>query len=96
MEYDEEFEVAGRSHGIEKRDDKYVLWAGGCVINDKMTTMVQARDMLKTYVINHLEAMKGGHEDALKEIRSELQQLYMHPAGILHFLTAYKETDDAD
>ena len=88
VDYLETFRVAERTLGIELRDKKYVLWVGGCSIGDT-DTLVRARELLKIHMAAHLRVSIAGAEESLNAWRKELNELMVHPAGLLHFLVAY-------
>ena len=88
VKYDEAFRIAKHQLGIEARYKEFVLWSGGCVIG-RTDTLEHARELLTNYIESQLRAELAGYEKRVTFIKSELQSLVLHPAGLLHFITAY-------
>jgi len=91
MNYLEEYSIGGCHLGISKSDNKMKIWIGGCCVNSNLDTVEEARKKLAVYIDQRFTAEIVEHETRAKELQRELQELTIHPAGLLHFITKYGE-----
>jgi hypothetical protein len=88
--YIEEFQVAKRCLGIELEDGKYKAWIGGCAIGSS-DTIEGARELLFIRIDLWLRTSIVDTQKQIDMWNKELRELTLHPAGLLHFITAYEE-----
>jgi len=90
MNYIEEYKIADRYAGISIDDDKFKVWVGGCKINTS-SSLTHAREALTIYITAWINNQINIHERETKKLQREIQELIIHPAGIMHFITKYSK-----
>lgn len=96
MEYREQFNIGGRTFGIEDYEDgqpasehffahkdhkRFRLWVGGCGIG-QTDTIETARSLIHTYAVSEASAKYHGHQERMIEAQHTLAKLGDDPFNL--------------
>lgn len=88
--YAETYRVGGRLYGLEKTEDGYALWAGGCGVG-RAADLESARSLLHTYIVSHTRAERAGWHDRYVAANKTLARLEGDVFNLAKFAVFEKE-----